>query len=58
MSCKRYILKFLIILIIGQSNYYRELTSLPRAYRQRVTWGMLRLSKRSAVWKISSCGTP
>lgn len=34
------------------------LTILPRAYKQSVTWGMLRLSKRSAVWKISSSGTP
>lgn len=32
--------------------------SLPKAYKQRVTCGTLRRSNKSAVWKISSSGTP
>ena len=35
-----------------------ELTILARAKMQRVTWEMFLRSKRSAVWKISSSGTP
>ena len=35
-----------------------KLTILLRAKRHSVTWGILRRSYRSAVWKISSSGTP
>lgn len=34
------------------------LTMRPREKIQRTTWGMFRRSKRSAVWKTSSWGTP
>ena len=34
------------------------LTTRPRAWRHRVTWGMFFLSHRSTVWKHSDVGTP
>lgn len=41
-----------------KGNETFELTILARAKMQRVTWAMFLRSKRSAVWKISSSGTP
>lgn len=36
----------------------KMLTRRPKEYKQSVTCGMFRRSNRSAVWKISSSGTP
>lgn len=41
-----------------QSIVKSVLTILANEYKQRVTWTMLRRSNKSAVWKISSSGTP
>lgn len=37
---------------------FKRLTILPKEYRHNVTCGIFLLSNKSAVWKISSSGTP
>lgn len=43
---------------LGPSNSGCFWVILPKEYKQRVTCGIFLLSNRSAVWKISSSGTP